>query len=147
MPTPTERESEPSARARDHVCRCYRRRGEFVAHAPEFPAEGRHPTADEGGTPFHLHAHACDGSAAALDGDPDPASRGPWPPAPERAGLRPEGGTIAIDAAGPGFVGHRSLAGYAERHAATVVLRTKLSTPARLVELPDLPGMRVDRAA
>ncbi|WP_244210770.1 MEDS domain-containing protein [Amycolatopsis kentuckyensis] len=282
MPTPTERESEPSTRARDHVCRGYRRRGEFVAHAQEFLAEGlaagervlyvapgdetaltgqlrvdelcdeglergavqvasveaayptgavvdpagqvelyaaatsealaagftglrvaadatslvrthaqvdafaryehlvdhymashpmsamcgydvaelggdvvaqlacMHPTAYEGGTPFHLHGHVRDGSAAALDGELDPESRGLWPLALERAGLRPEGGTIAIDAVGLDFVDHRSLvalAGYAERHAATVVLRTKLATPARLVELLDLPGVRVDRAA
>ncbi|WP_410571563.1 MEDS domain-containing protein [Amycolatopsis sp. cmx-4-61] len=279
---PTERESGPPARARDHVCRGYRRRSEFVAHAKEFLAEGlaagervlyvapgdeavltgqlradercgeglergavqvasldatyttgvvvdpagqvelyaaatsealaagftglrvaadatslvrtpaqldafaryehlvdhymaghpmsamcgydvselggevvaqlacMHPTAYEGGAQFHLHAHAPDGSAAALEGDLDLESRGLWPLALERAGLRSEGGTIAIDATGLEFVDHRSLvalAGYAERHAATVVLRTRLSTPARLIELLDLPGVRVERAA
>lgn len=109
-----------------------------------------HPTAHEGGAPFHLHGHARDGSAAALDGELDVESRRLWPLALERAGLRAEGGTVAIDAAGLGFVDHRSLvalAGYAERHATTVVLRTKLSTPARLVELLDLAGVRVERAA
>ncbi|MDX3192580.1 MEDS domain-containing protein [Streptomyces sp. MN03-5084-2B] len=109
-----------------------------------------HPHAVEGGTPFHLHGHTRDGSAAALDGDLDLESRDLWPLALERAGLREERGTIAIDAAGLDFVDHRSLvalAGYAERHATTVVLRTKRSTPARLVELLDLPGVRVERAA
>ncbi|WP_410588323.1 MEDS domain-containing protein [Amycolatopsis sp. lyj-23] len=279
---PTERESGPPSRARDHVCRGYRRRGEFVAHAQEFLAEGlaagervlyvargdeaalvgqlraderceeglergavqvasvdatyttgavvdpagqvelyaaatsaalaagftglrvaadatslvrtpaqldafaryehlvdhymaghpmsamcgydlgelgddvvaqlacMHPTAYEGGAHFHLHAHTPDGSAAALEGDLDLESRGLWPLALERAGLRSEGGTIAIDATGLDFVDHRSLialAGYAERHATTVVLRTRLSTPARLVELLDLPALRVERAA
>ncbi|MFB9689027.1 MEDS domain-containing protein [Amycolatopsis plumensis] len=109
-----------------------------------------HPTAHEGGAPFHLHGHARGGSAAALEGDLDLESRELWPLALERAGLREEGGTIAIDAAGLDFVDHRSLvalAAYAERHATTVVLRTKLSTPARLVELLDLPGIRVEQAA
>ncbi|MFF1611490.1 hypothetical protein ACFVYA_27210 [Amycolatopsis sp. NPDC058278] len=40
-----------------------------------------------------------------------------------------------------------AMCGYAERHATTVVLRTRLSTPARLVELLDLTGVRVERAA
>ncbi|MGW3992483.1 MEDS domain-containing protein [Amycolatopsis sp. NPDC004772] len=109
-----------------------------------------HPTDYDGGTRFHLHGHARGGSAAALDGELDLESRGSWPLALERAGLRSEGGTIAIDAAGLDFVDHRSLvalADYAERHATTVVLRTKLSTPARLLELLDLPGVRVERAA
>ncbi|ADJ49121.1 hypothetical protein AMES_7295 [Amycolatopsis mediterranei S699] len=78
-----------------------------------------HPAAHDGATPFHLHAHARDGSAAALDGELDLEARRLWPPVLERAGLRPEGGTIAIDAAGLEFVDHRSLvalAGYAERH-------------------------------
>ncbi|MET8853899.1 MEDS domain-containing protein [Amycolatopsis sp. NPDC004625] len=109
-----------------------------------------HPHANAGATPFHLHGHAQDGSAAALDGDLDLESRELWPLALERAGLRSSAGTIAIDAAGLGFVDHRSLfalADYAERHATTVVLRTRLTTPARLVELLDLPGVRVERAA
>ncbi|WP_206788997.1 hypothetical protein [Amycolatopsis sp. MtRt-6] len=42
MPMPTERDSGLSWRARDHVCRGYRRRGEFVSHAHESwpPANG-----------------------------------------------------------------------------------------------------------
>ncbi|MGW4063179.1 MEDS domain-containing protein [Amycolatopsis sp. NPDC004747] len=109
-----------------------------------------HPSAHEGGSPFHLHGHARDDSAAALDGELDLESRGLWPLALERAGLRSGTGTVAIDAVGLDFVDHRSmvaLAGYAERHATTVVLRTKLATPARLVELLDLTGVRVERAA
>ncbi|HET6707109.1 MEDS domain-containing protein [Amycolatopsis sp.] len=109
-----------------------------------------HPTAHDGGTPFHLHGHARDGGAAALDGDLDLESRALWPVALERAGLRADEGTVVIDAAGLGFADHRSLvalAEYAERHATTVVLRTRLTTPARLVELLDLAGVRVERAA
>jgi len=109
-----------------------------------------HPRAVEGGTPFHLHGHARDGSAAALDGDLDLDSRRLWPLALERAGLRSEGSTIVIDATGLAFADHRSLvalATYAEQHAVTVVLRTRLATPARLVELLDLTSVRVERAA
>ncbi|MEU0534345.1 MEDS domain-containing protein [Amycolatopsis tolypomycina] len=109
-----------------------------------------HPTAHDGGAPFHLHGHARDGSAAALGGELDLDSRELWPQALERAGLRAEGGEVVLDAAGLDFADHRSLvalAGYAERHATTVVLRTRLATPARLVELLDLTGVRVERAA
>jgi len=109
-----------------------------------------HPHAHAGATPFHLHGHVRDGAAAALDGELDPESRELWPLALERAGLRATAGTIAIDAAGLDFADHRSLAalaGYAERHDTTVVLRTRLSTPARLVELLDLAGVRVERVA
>jgi hypothetical protein len=109
-----------------------------------------HPRAHDGGSPFHLHGHVRDASAAALDGDLDLESRRLWPLALERAGLRSTAGTIVLDAAGLGFVDHRSLtvlSGYAERHATTVVLRTRLSTPARLVSLLELPGVRVERAA
>ena len=53
-----------------------------------------------------------------------------------------------IDAAGLGFIDHRSLfalADYAERRGTEVVLKTRLSTPARLLELLDLTGVRVER--
>jgi hypothetical protein len=109
-----------------------------------------HPRAHDGGSAFHLHGHVRDDSAAALDGELDLESRRLWPLALERAGLRSTAGTIALDAAGLDFVDHRSLtelSGYAERHATTVVLRTRLSTPARLVELLELTGVRVERAA
>lgn len=109
-----------------------------------------HPAAHAGGSPFHLHGHTADGSAAALDGELGPESRRLWPQALERAGLRSEDGMTTIDATGLDFVDHRSLmalAGYAERHATTVVLRTRLSTPARIIELLELPGVRVERAA
>jgi hypothetical protein len=107
-----------------------------------------HPLAQEGATPFHLHGHARDGSAAALDGELDMTVRQWWPLALERAGLRSTAGTIAIDATDLAFIDHRSLfdvADYAERHDTTVVLRTRLTTPARLIELFDLTGVRVER--
>ncbi|MEU4252927.1 MEDS domain-containing protein [Amycolatopsis sp. NPDC026612] len=109
-----------------------------------------HPCAHDGATLFHLHGHARAGSAAALEGELDLEARRLWPLALERAGLRPTAGTVVLDAVGLRFIDHRSLlavAGYAERHATEVVLRTRLSTPARLVELLDLTGVRVERAS
>ncbi|MFJ7219200.1 MEDS domain-containing protein [Amycolatopsis sp. NPDC098790] len=106
-----------------------------------------HPVAHEGATPFHLHGHAGAGNVAALAGELDAAVRRLWPLALERADLRATPGPIAIDADDLGFIDHRSLfdvADYAERHDKTVVLRTRLTTPARLLELFDLTGIRVE---
>ncbi|KDN21815.1 MEDS domain-containing protein [Amycolatopsis rifamycinica] len=107
-----------------------------------------HPRAHEVATPFHLHGHTRDGSAAALEGELDMEARQLWPLALERADLRPTAGATVIDAAGLGFIDHRSLsalADYAGRRGTEVVLKTRLSTPARLVELLDLTGVRVER--
>ncbi|WP_143268793.1 MEDS domain-containing protein [Amycolatopsis vastitatis] len=106
-----------------------------------------HPAAHHGATSFHLHSHARDGSAAALDGELDMAVRRVWPLALERADLPSTAGTIAIDAGDLDFIDHRSLfdvADYAERRGTTVVLRTRLSTPARLCELFGLTRVRVE---
>jgi anti-anti-sigma regulatory factor len=106
-----------------------------------------HSRASEGVTSFHLHGHARGGCAAALDGELDMRVRQVFPRALERADLQPAGGTIVLDAGGLTFIDHRSLldlADYAERRAATVVLRTRLSTAARLVELLDLARVRVE---
>jgi anti-anti-sigma regulatory factor len=72
-----------------------------------------------------------------------------WPSAQERADLRSTAGTIVIDAADLDFIDRRGLSAvidYGERHDTTVVLRTRPSTPARLFELLDLTGVRVERA-
>lgn len=107
-----------------------------------------HPRASEGSTPFHLHGHAADGSAAALEGQLDLAARRLWPLALERAALGSAAGTVAIDARGLDFIDHRSLlavADYAERNDTTVVLRTRLSAPARIAGLFNLTSVRVER--
>ncbi|KDN19165.1 hypothetical protein [Amycolatopsis rifamycinica] len=136
-----------------------------MAHAGEFRPEGRvrdvasgheatmtaRPRADErraeGPEPGAVRVASVDAFARheQLAGHSDRESRRLWPPALERAGPRPEG-TITLDAAGPDFAERRglgALAGSAERHATTL----KPTTPARLVALPDLPGVRVERAA
>lgn len=99
-----------------------------------------HSVARAGATPFHPHGHARAGNVAAPAGELGSAVRELWPVP----------GPIAIDAHRLGFIDHRSLfdvAGYAERHDTTVVLRTRLTTPARLLELFDLTGVRVERAS
>jgi hypothetical protein len=73
---------------------------------------------------------------AALEGELDSAVRRLWPVALERADPGPDAGTIAIDAGHPPFIDHRILldvADHAERHD-----RTRLSIPARLLQLFDL---------
>ncbi|MFB9684278.1 MEDS domain-containing protein [Amycolatopsis plumensis] len=107
-----------------------------------------HPEARQVPVPFHLHGHTRDGSAAALAGELDMRARPLWPLALQRAQLRPAGGSIAIDATDLTFIDHRSLfdiADYAEATDTTVVLRTRLSTPARLLELFGLTNVRVER--
>jgi hypothetical protein len=106
-----------------------------------------HPRADEGSTPFHLHGHPRDDSTAALAGELDMVAHRLWPLALERADLRPTEGPVAIDARGLRFIDHRSLlavADYAEEHDTTVVLRTSLSTPARVLELLNVTSVRVE---
>jgi anti-anti-sigma regulatory factor len=107
-----------------------------------------HPEAHQVPAPFHLHGHARDGSAAALTGELDMQARPLWALALQRAALRPAAGSIAIDATDLTFIDHRSLfdiADYAERNDTTVVLRTRLATPARLLELFGLTSVRVER--
>ncbi len=107
-----------------------------------------HAEAQEGLTPFHLHGHARDGNAAALTGELDMQARSLWPLALQRSELRPAGGSISIDATDLTFIDHRSLfdiADYAENHDTTVVLRTRLATPARLLDLFGLSNVRVER--
>jgi ABC-type transporter Mla MlaB component len=107
-----------------------------------------HPRAEEVASPFHLHGHVRVEAAAALGGELDMESRRWWPLALEREDLQADTGTIAIDAVGLDFVDHHGMlavADYAERHATTVVLRTRLSAPARLLDLLDLTSVRVER--
>jgi hypothetical protein len=80
-----------------------------------------------------------------------PTQRDSEPSSPVRShvcrGFRRPAGFAPIDAAGFAFIDHRSLfdvADYAERHETTVVLRTRLTTPGRLLELFGLTGVRVE---
>ncbi len=104
-----------------------------------------HPNANEGATPFRLHAstHA----AATLGGELDLASLCLFSLALHRADLRPTGGELVIDAKGLTFIDHRGLLALAE-HArccdATAVLQTSLPTAARIIEILDLKDVQVE---
>ncbi|MEV7043556.1 hypothetical protein [Amycolatopsis sp. NPDC051061] len=119
MQMPTQPDSEPSSPVRSHVCRGFRRRAGFTVPARDSLAAGERVRYVAPGDEASLTARlGADGRFA--------------------------------DGFRRGAVRHRSLcdgADYGERHATTVVLRTRLSTPGRLLELFGLTGVRVERAA
>jgi anti-anti-sigma regulatory factor len=107
-----------------------------------------HPSASAGTAPFHLHAPTGDAVSAELDGALDLAARRLWPLALERADLRPVAGSVVIDATGLEFVDHRNLlalADYADLNRVPVVLRTRHSQPARILELMNVTSVRVEQ--
>ncbi len=107
-----------------------------------------HPTANDGAAPFRLHASTR--AAAALGGELDLTSRDLFSMALRRVDIRPTDGKLVIDATGLDFIDHRSmlaLADYARSLDATVVLRTDLPSPARIIEILDLPDMQVEPSA
>jgi anti-anti-sigma regulatory factor len=106
-----------------------------------------HPVVNEGAAPFRLHAS--DRAAVALGGELDLSTVELFPLALERAQVRPTGGEIVVDAAGLTFVDHGNLVAldrYAQRSGATAVLRTRLHSAARIVEICRLTGVRVEPA-
>lgn len=107
-----------------------------------------HPWASAGATPFRLHATTDGEISAVLDGELDSGSHELWPVALERAGLRPVAGAVVIDATGLDFIDHRgllTLADTADRLGANVVLRTRLSQPARVLELLNVTSVSVEQ--
>jgi anti-anti-sigma regulatory factor len=109
-----------------------------------------HPRVHPAGTTaFRLHA-APSGAAVVLVGEVDLADRRQFDAALERSGIGAGGGEVVLDATRLAFVDHRSLLALAEvarRRSATVVLRTRLRTVARLVELLGITAVRVETVA
>lgn len=104
--------------------------------------------ANDGSAPFRLHASTR--AATFLGGELDLTNLHLFPLTLQRAALQPAAGEIVIDASCLDFIGHRSmlaLADYARSLDATAVLRTDLSGPARIMEILDLPDMRVEPSA
>jgi anti-anti-sigma factor len=99
-------------------------------------------------TPFRLHATP--GATAALAGEIDMTDRELLIEALDRAEVWSAGtGEVVLDARELTFIDHQSLrllAEEAERRGAAVVLRTRLRTAARLVELLGLHRLRVEPA-
>ncbi|GGP41260.1 MEDS domain-containing protein [Saccharothrix coeruleofusca] len=106
-----------------------------------------HPASGPDAAPFRLYATSA--SEVALAGELDLDSRERFPAALRRAGLRPIGGELVLDASELDFIDHRALFALAReglRTGSEVVLRTALSSAARLVELLGVPGVRVEAA-
>jgi hypothetical protein len=109
-----------------------------------------HPGSNTGATPFHLHARVTGNGSVALDGEVDAMSHDLLALALERAGSHAPGDRLVIDATDLRFIDHRSLltlAEHAERHSLTAVLRTRLSSPAQVVDVLNVRGVRVERVA
>ncbi|MCW3839061.1 MEDS domain-containing protein [Micromonospora yasonensis] len=95
---------------------------------------------------FRLHA-ATGETVVALGGELDPSNDRLFAAALDRADPRGVDGRLLVDATGLRFVDHRNLLhlrDHARRHGADVVLRTSRSAVGRLVELLDLPEVRVE---
>ncbi|MGW4501845.1 MEDS domain-containing protein [Micromonospora sp. NPDC004336] len=108
-----------------------------------------HPDTNAEDVLFRLYAVAPDDGHAALTGELDLSNHELFRTALDRADLRPTDGELVLSATGLRFLDHRALAhlgDYARRRNATAVLRTARPTAARLVDLLDLPGIRVEVA-
>jgi anti-anti-sigma regulatory factor len=104
-----------------------------------------HPNINRGTAQFRLHASYQ--AAASLNGELDMTTVELLSLALQRADLQPHCGELVIDAAGLTYIDHRALLMLAEhtrRAHATVVLRTSWPGAAPLVELLDLPEVRVE---
>ncbi len=107
-----------------------------------------HPRASADTTPFHLYAATDGATSAVLVGELDMAADELWPLALKRADLRPVAGSVVIDATGVEYIDHRNLlalADHANQHGTPVVLRTRLSQPARILELLNVTSVRVEQ--
>ncbi|OLF18122.1 MEDS domain-containing protein [Actinophytocola xanthii] len=109
-----------------------------------------HPNANDDATPFRLHAATLPGCAAAIGGELDILTEDLLVKALRRADLRPDPqGELVLDATALTFLDHNrllQLVGHAEGLGARLVLRTDQPIPRRLVQLMDLPAVRIEAA-
>lgn len=106
-----------------------------------------HPQTNALDVLFQLHACEPTAGCAALAGELDLSNHELFSTALERADLRPTDGRLVVEATHLRYIDHRSLMHLqhlARRRHATVVLRASRSAAARLVELLDLPEVRVE---
>jgi hypothetical protein len=106
-----------------------------------------HPETNADEVPFRLYAGDPGDGAVTLAGELDKFTLDLFAVALEHADLRPVDGELVVQAADLRFVDHRCLTllrDHARRRGATVVLRTSRSAAARLVELLELTGIRVE---
>ncbi|MEU6072925.1 MEDS domain-containing protein [Micromonospora sp. NPDC047074] len=144
----------------EHLIDRYMRTGAFSAvcayHRPRLGDRAvvelacMHPQTNVEGLLFRLYAVAPADGHAALTGELDMSNHELFRTALDRADLRPTDGELVLSASGLRFLDHRALAHlgeYAQRRRATAVLRTPHRATARLVDLLNLPGIRVEAAA
>jgi len=108
-----------------------------------------HPGTNAGEARFTLRGDPRSAATALLSGELDSANDELFPVALARVQPEPEYGQIVFDARGLRFVDHRALLHlqrYAEQRDVIAVLRTRLTTVARLVELLRLSRVRVEAA-
>ncbi|MEU7874620.1 MEDS domain-containing protein [Dactylosporangium sp. NPDC049140] len=108
-----------------------------------------HPATNAGDVRFALRGDPGSPGTALLSGELDGDAERLFPAALGRVQPQPENGQIVFDAHRLRFVDHRALLHlqrYAERHDATAVLRTPLTTATHLVELLRLSRIRVEAA-
>jgi anti-anti-sigma regulatory factor len=101
------------------------------------------------GVLFRLYACDPGDGCAALAGELDMSNHELFATALDRADLRPVDGELVVQATHLRFIDHRALIhlrDYARRRGATAVLRTSRSAAARIVELLNLSGIRVETA-
>lgn len=101
-----------------------------------------HPASGAGTAPFRLYA--VPGARVALDGELDLNSHESFPRALDRADLRSDDGPVVVEASSLDFIDHRALLALARAVGGDVVLRTRQPATARLVELLEIPGLRVE---
>ncbi|MCP3802362.1 MEDS domain-containing protein [Allokutzneria sp. A3M-2-11 16] len=108
-----------------------------------------HPTANRPGQ-FRLHAPADGGCAAELSGELDLYGHDLLAALLECIDPRPTDGELVLHAPELDFIDHRGLmvlAAHAQRHDATLVLRTRWPGAARVVSVLGLPHVRVEAIA
>jgi anti-anti-sigma regulatory factor len=96
---------------------------------------------------FRLHAADPDEGAVALAGELDPSNHRLFATALDRADPQPVDGRLVVDGTDLRFIDHRCLihlGEHARHRGVTAVLRTTRTSAARLVELLDLPDVRVE---
>ncbi|MGM1057671.1 MEDS domain-containing protein [Saccharothrix sp. Mg75] len=107
-----------------------------------------HPNTNSSSAGFRLHA--AEGGVVVLGGEVDLSNGDLFTLALTRAALRPDGGRLVVDASELAFLDHRALLHLADHVAdlgATAVLRAPWPGIDTLVDLLDITGVRVERAA
>jgi anti-anti-sigma regulatory factor len=109
-----------------------------------------HPASNTLGPGFRLHAGSAAGGVTTLSGELDVHNHELLKTILGRIDPHPHAAVLELDGSDLAFIDHRSLLHlieHAERHHATLVLRTDWPGAARVVAALDLPNVRIEPAA